>query len=233
MLDEKHPFITLYCSHDGHPLNIRLGCGERTCPECRKKWFGRHLNPTLESVKTWGSVYFMTLTLQNFDGLIYRTDVTKLRKDFNRLRAKYKSKMKGGFYVVQATNRGKGWHLHLHILFDGSFIAKESLSRAWANITSGSYIVDIKAVKDPKIAIKYLLSDFLQAPRIRPEDRQEYNGIFKGLRIIQPFGIYKNIKFRKLYACPICGGTCWTFLDTLLGVKRSFKRVYQDEIDSS
>jgi hypothetical protein len=243
-MDDKHRFITLNCSHCGNVLRVQVGCGERTCPICRKKWFGYHYKTVLECITAWPRIYFMTLTIKNLDGQIYRSDITKLRKDFGKLREHYtkrkkgsreiiSQKIKGGFYIIQATNRGRGWHPHLHVLYDGSYIAKESLALAWANITSGSYVVDIRVAETAARGLKYLLSDFLQSPRIRPEDYAEYNGIFKGQRIIQPFGTYKNIKFRKSYACPICGCECWLELNDFLHKDRIARRVYYDEVDSS
>jgi hypothetical protein len=223
----EHPFLTLYCGHCGHPLKVKLGCGDRTCPECRLKWFGYHFKTLLALVAGWKSAYFLTLTLKNIRE-ISKADVQDLRKDFERLRRRFKQ-IQGGFYVVQATNRGKGWHLHLHILFDGFFINQKELSEAWAEITGGSFIVDIRKVQDPKTAVRYLLSDFLQAPRIRPEDAEEFNGIFKGSRLVQPFGKYKATKFRVPYKCPDCGRIEWTELWRLLGEKKTFRRVYEDD----
>lgn len=227
-MGNDHPFIRLHCSHCGKLLTVQLSCGDRTCSTCRAKWFGYHYKTVLDCVKGWPRAYFMTLTIQNYDGKMYRSDVTKLRKDFGRIRERFKNEVRGGFYVVQATNKSKGWHLHAHVLFDGSFIAEKALSRAWANITSGNYIVDIRMVQDPKIAVKYLLKDFLQSPKIRPEDHAEYNGVFAGSRIIQPFGTYKNVKFRVPYPCPICGRIEWVKIEVLLGVEKAFHKFYND-----
>jgi hypothetical protein len=228
MTDDRHPFLTLNCSHCGHALKVKLGCGDRTCPECRLKWFGYHFKTLLSLVAGWKSAYFLTLTLKNIPE-IGRSDVQRIRKCFNSLRRRFKLIL-GGFYVVQATNRGKGWHLHLHVLFDGSFISQKALSEAWAEITGGSFIVDIRKVGDPRTAVRYLLSDFLQAPRIRPQDVEEFNGIFKGSRLVQPFGKYKATKFPRVpFKCPGCGRVEWVVLDVLLGEKRCFHRGREGE----
>lgn len=224
---KEHPFLTLYCGHCGHPLKVKLGCGDRTCPECRLKWFGYHFKALLGLVSSWRTAYFLTLTLKNINE-IGRFHVKDLRKDFERLRRRFKQ-IQGGFYVVQATNRGKGWHLHLHILYDGFFINQKELAAAWMEITGDSFMVDIRRVGDPRTAVRYLLSDFLQAPRIREADAADFNGMFKGSRLVQPFGKYKATKLRRPYKCPKCGEVCWGLIEDILGIKRVFRRCYEND----
>jgi hypothetical protein len=162
------------------------------------------------------------LTVKNIPDYLFGTyNVRELREAFGKLRRRFK-RITGGFYVVQATNYGRGWHLHLHALFDGSFIVKNELSKAWMDITGESFIVDIKSLIDPKRAVKYLLSDFLQAPRIRPDDKETFNAVFRGSRLVQPFGIYRKIKLRVPYKCPCCGRVEWIDLDRFLGVGVGF-----------
>lgn len=206
--DSRHSYSTIYCAHCGRPHRVQLNCGDRTCPDCRKKWFGYHFQTLLDCVSNWKAVYFLTLTIRNIEDAQWgRFQVDKLRKDFSLFRRRFRS-IDGGFYVVQATNRGKGWHLHLHILFDGHYLPKDAISKAWQEIT-GSFVVQIETVNNPKKAVRYLLSDFLQSPRIRPEDRADYNGVFKGLRLVQPFGKYRKLKLRVPYKCPECGCDLW------------------------
>lgn len=214
--DPRHPFVTRYCKRCQYEIRFRISCGDRTCPECRKKWFGYHYKTLHDLVKTWPVIHSLTLTIQNIpDEVFSKSHVKEIRDSFTRLRKEFKQ-IKGGFYVVQATNQGKGWHLHLHIIFDGAYIAKSELKAAWYRITSGSYILAVSDVKRPDKAIRYLLADFSGAPRIRPEDTDLYNFIFKGSRLVQPFGKYRGIKFRVGYRCPKCGGTVWVTIGELL-----------------
>lgn len=227
-MDDKHPFKTLHCTGCGDSLRVQLGCGDRTCHECRRKWFGFHFNVLVDCVNSWKNVYFLTLTIKNIPE-IGRSDIKDLRKWFRELLARF-PQIADGFYVIQATNRGKGWHPHLHALYDGVFIPKEDLSKAWAEITGGSFIVDIQRPENPRKAVRYLLSDFLQAPRIRLEDVADFNGVFKGSRMIQAFGKYRRFKFRRApYKCPKCGGTCWLMLDLCFGERRAPGQVYEDD----
>jgi hypothetical protein len=214
--DPDHPFRTLYCVHCGHPVTFEISCGDRTCPKCRRKWFGYHYKFLVDLVKTWTVIHSLTLTTRNIpDNEFCRNDVKRIRDDFTKLRKRLPDIL-GGFYVTQATNKGRGWHLHLHVVFDGKFIPKERVVRLWSEITGGSFIVDIADVKTPEKAIRYLLADFNGRPRIRPEDFNKYNEIFKGSRLVQPFGIYRKLKIRVPYKCPECGCTSWAFLWEML-----------------
>lgn len=54
----------------------------------------------------------------------------------------------GGVYSVEVTNKGKGWHVHLHavVLLD-DWIDREALSREWQAITrDGSKILDVRRI---------------------------------------------------------------------------------------
>lgn len=211
--DIDHPFRSLFCSHCGHMHRFKISCGSRVCAACRRKWYGYHLNGLLPLVQTWGNKMSMTLTLKNIpDAEFARHHVKLIRSYFARLRKRFEKEIWGGFYVVQATNTGKGWHLHLHVLFEGKFIKQEVLSGAWKYITNGSWDVDIKVVKKPEKALSYLLADFSGRPRIRPGDEWTYDMVFKGSRLVQPFGIYRHHKIKVPFKCPDCGCTDWLTL---------------------
>lgn len=46
-------------------------------------------------------------------------------------------KVRGGFYRIEVTNEGNGWHLHLHCLIDCDFLCGKKLSIAWAKASRG------------------------------------------------------------------------------------------------
>ena len=214
--DPMHPWKTILCLHCGFPWRVKVSCGSRVCPVCRRKWFGYHFKALYDLVSTWKQTRSLTLTTRNIpDAEFSREDVLRIRRHFSQLRAHFKKQIAGGFYVVQATNRGHGWHLHLHIIYDGEFIYQGDVSAAWSRITGGSYVVDIRTVKKPEKAIRYLLADFSGAPRIRTEDADTYDRVFKGSRLVQPFGIYLKYKFRVPFKCPQCGCTEWIPIEEL------------------
>lgn len=206
MQEDEHRFITIFCIKCGYTRRVKLSCGKRTCPVCRSKWFGQHYNKLLDVISTWARPRFLTLTCRNIhDGQFTRESVQQIRDDFTELRKRMKRWIRGGYYVVQATNKGKGWHLHLHILYDGYNLREAYISKLWCQITHGSYIVKLTTAKTPRKAIAYLLSDFNGKPRIRPEDYDTYNGVFAGSRMVQAFGSCRNKSLAPEHGrCPEC-----------------------------
>ena len=190
---------------------------------CRKKWFGYHYKSLWEIVSKWPTVYFLTLTIRNIpDDDFGKGQVRRIRTYFTRLRKAY-PQIKGGFYVVQATNSGNGWHLHLHVLYDGSFIPQSELSKTWDRVSCGSRIVYVEKARDPKTGLRYLLSDFSGAPRIRAGDVYLYNAVFKSSRLVQPFGKYRAVKLRVPFKCPNCGSTSWDLLENIIQAPRRWR----------
>jgi plasmid rolling circle replication initiator protein Rep len=67
---------------------------------------------------------FVTLTVQNVPdaGIPF---VRKLRRDFGKLRQRklWKSNVAGGVAAIEVTNKGHGWHPHLHALIDCKWLA--------------------------------------------------------------------------------------------------------------
>jgi hypothetical protein len=228
--DTDHPIRTFYCSHCGYPLRVQISCGDRTCPVCRRKWYGYHYGALKKYVSTWPKVYCLTLTLINIpDEQISRWHVKRLREAFSKLRYRFKFAIRDGFYIIQATNSGTGWHLHAHVLYRGGYVPKEAVSKAWCAITKGSYIVDIKLVENYQKALQYLLSDFRGKPRIREQDFEIYRRLFFRSRLVQGFGEYAKTKLRTPYHCPVCGDCSWILLEVLLGEKVRFRSDFYGE----
>lgn len=206
---------------------MSLNCRDRTCKHCRRKWFGKHFNDLVGVVRGWESVRTMVLTVRNIPGGQFRkSSLKRIRGCFEKLRhrKRWKQAVRGGFYFVQATNRGNGWHLHIHVIYRGVFLPQAWLSEAWRGMTGDSYVVDIRARKGPETAetaVRYLLSDFLGEPVLREGDKSLYNEVFHGARLVQGFGEYGRWKPEKRpMVCPDCGGTEWWLPD--------FDREYQE-----
>ncbi len=221
--DPDHPIRTLYCSHCGYPLRVKLSCGDRTCPTCRRKWYGHHFGALKQQVSSWPRVYFLTLTLKNIpDEEMSRWHVRRLREAFSKLRYRLRPNIKDGYYLIQVTNSGAGWHLHLHALYFGQYVPAIQISKVWSDITKDSYVVDIKLVEKWEYALRYLLSDFRGKPRIREADKEAYNELMRALRLVQAFGKCTRIKLRVPFRCPVCGECSWTLLESLLSGRPCF-----------
>lgn len=131
------------------------GCHKRTivfnrcdvgwCPICAPRLAFRRK----ERVGWWAALIkqpkHVVLTVKNFPRLTRQS--VKLFKDcFSKLRRRqFASNWQGGFYSLEVTNEGEGWHLHLHALIDARWIDAGKLSQEWAKIVGQDFaIVKVK-----------------------------------------------------------------------------------------
>lgn len=87
----------------------------------------------------------VVLTLKNTVDLS-KGHVLEAKKWLTNLRrSKFARNWTGGFYSIETTNEGNGWHLHFHLLIDAGWIDAIELSRQWARATNGmGRIVKVK-----------------------------------------------------------------------------------------
>jgi hypothetical protein len=176
-------------------------CGNRWCPLCIKtKRFA-----IVQSVTAWMAKVvqpkFMTLTLKH-TGSPLSDQITALYKFFKELKRRpwFKKRVFGGvwFFQVKVSKADGMFHPHIHILFQGRFIDHEKICQIWKQITHGSDIVDIRAVKNPKKAAEYV-ARYASAPcditKETEEKAIEIATALHGRRICGSWGLAKSVKF--------------------------------------
>lgn len=177
---------------------------------------------------------FVTLTVPN------TTDpecIRSLREAWGKMRRRklMKDRVQGGVSTIEVTNKGNGWHPHLHILCDCEWLAihtppptrKDSpevfrekchaaaseLSWIWADVVKNEHGI-VKAIRKPpgevlKYAMKYAVkgSDLIDSPDpIAPLLR-----VMSKSRMISAFGnLHGNIppeeeEERPACVCGACG----------------------------
>ena len=125
-------------------------CRDRWCRACqrdRSRIIAGNLRDRLKDA----SVKLVTLTLRHrFQPL--RSQVDRLLESFRTLRKKplWKDAIGGGVAFVEVTYNPETnrWHPHLHILCTGAWLSQATLSATWDQITGGSFVVDVRRVKD-------------------------------------------------------------------------------------
>lgn len=99
-------------------------------------------------------VRFLTFTLHQNGKERLEQMLNRLRRSLTLLyrRDDWKSHVSGWctFIEIKRSSRHKQWHVHAHVLAEGSFWEQRDLSREWHACTGDSFIVDIRAVTDPK-----------------------------------------------------------------------------------
>ena len=189
-------------SETGKIKVVANACRLRWCPVCAQaKQY--HIRETVsEWLRGVTKPRFLTLTCSHSsDALAVQID--HLYKSFRLLR-QHKAisrKIRGGiwFFQLKLSTRDHCWHPHLHILLDSNYIDQKELSLEWMRTTGNSYIVDIRAIKDP-----HKISDYVSRYCAKPcklsdfdsDNRIEIATTLHGKRLCGGFGTGRRCSFK-------------------------------------
>ncbi len=169
----------------------------------------------------------VVLTVQNVSDLTLE-HVQQLKKWFRALRrTKFASNWIGGFYSLEVTNEGNGWHLHIHAMVDAMWIDSFGLSTTWSKVTNGmGKIVKVKDARQRDYlaeVVKYAVKGN-QLAAWCPRDIATFVDSFTGVRAFGVFGsLYgKRTEWKQwLAGLKKHGNTCecgctefWYFTET-------------------
>ena len=183
--------IPLTCTHCGSIHETETKCMNRICPSCAPL-------VSAERKARWGAAVaglqwplFITLTLPNSED---PEQLTRLKKGWQKFRRRkiIASRIKGGVATYEVTNKGNGWHPHLHAVADCRWLAihtpepnrwdsqeakeekgrraQEELSAAWADcIGEPEGVVWVRRVWGDQVAneiLKYAVkgSELITSP---------------------------------------------------------------------
>lgn len=204
--------LTLENCHTEYTIAVCNGCNSVQkfpnrcdlffCPECqprlsqdRKKaveWWTREVRQPKHVV----------LTVKNVANLT-KAHVQEFRSWFSKLRrTKFAKFWVGGFYSIEVTNEGQGWHLHLHALINAHWIDSFGLSAAWAKATNGfGRIVKVKDARGTNYlaeVTKYCVKG-VQLAAWQPDQIATFIDAFRGVRTFGVFGSLYGMrtKFRE------------------------------------
>lgn len=140
------------------------------------------------------SCRFLTLTLAEGEGSL-SSRIKRLFECFNQFKRhpKISRLIKGGARCLEVTRgaKGKHWHVHLHCLVEGEYLPQPVVKKAWHEVTGDSFIVDVRAVHDRKIAAKYMAAYVAKPTRMMewsPLHLQQYAIGIAGVRMLQMWG---------------------------------------------
>jgi hypothetical protein len=195
-------------------------CHSRHCEPCMKaksNLLASNLREKLEERQN--ELYrFVTLTLRHSTTPLLQ-QIKKLYASFTKLRASkcWKQSQRGGAATLEVKyNAGtKQWHPHLHVVCQGGYLAKETLSAAWHKATGDSFVVDIRkldARKDVAYYVaKYVTKGVNDAVWDDANAAQEWITATRGLRTCATFGSWRGF---ALLAKPEQTGT-WRTVERL------------------
>jgi hypothetical protein len=204
-------------------------CHDRHCEPCgRAKGaiIARNLRAKLEGA-TSNQFRFITLTLRHSTAAL-KDQINRLMKCFRTLRNSkdWKASQRGGSASLEVkwdpkTDR---WHPHLHVIADGAFLGKEQLSAMWHHITTDSFIVDIRLLRDSKEAAHYVAKYAAKGCNAEiwscPERADEWIDAMHGVRMVGTWGTWRG--YRLMQRSEANEG--WTHVGTYIDVLRAARR---------
>lgn len=188
----------------GDDIAFRLSsnrCRDRFCPlcaRCRSTTLAANVSALIES--RHATVRLITLTLRHSDTPL-RDQLKRLTQSFNALKRRdfWTQHVVGGVMFTEIKiGRDNRWHVHCHIMAEGSYISSQELSQQWHAVTGDSPVVDVRAVKDVKTAAGYI-AKYGSKPCDRsvlfsPQRLIEAIAALRGTRLCTTFGEWRGHK---------------------------------------
>lgn len=179
------------CNDCGRTERFPNRCDNFYCPECQPRLAAERRKAVEWWTRLVSQPKHVVLTVKNTPELT-KAHVQEFKQWWSRLRRlKFARPWLGGFYSLEVTNEGKGWHLHLHALIDCKYIDKAGLSEAWQKATNGlGRIVEVKDARSRNYlaeVTKYAVKGS-QLAAWPAEDIQTFITAFSGVRSFGVFG---------------------------------------------
>lgn len=129
------------CNDCGRASRYFNRCETKFCPICAP----RLARERREAVEWWAKNIrqpkHVVLTARNTAELT-KARIQHLKRSFTRLRRRrFARNWAGGFFCIEITNEGRGWHVHLHALVDARFIAADVLAKEWAEVIGQDFAI--------------------------------------------------------------------------------------------
>lgn len=133
-------------------------CNSRWCLPCSQRR-SRILATNVATAMAHGEVRLITLTLKTTTDPL-KDCVDRLYRSAKLLRKtdqwQHHVTAALAFCEVTRTADATGWHAHLHVIAKGKFWPQSDLAATWRTITGDSYIVDVRLIRNPRIAASYV-----------------------------------------------------------------------------
>jgi len=178
-------------------------CHDRFCLPCGNSR-ARVLALNVADHVRKASCRFITLTIRA-DKEPLDVLITRLYAAFARLKRTdlWRRTQKGGvaFLEVKRNEKTQIWHPHFHVLAQGKYLDHALLRHVWHNITKDSHVVDVRAVKNPDEATRYVTkyaSKPLDASLFASMDTLvEALESLQGRRMVIAFGTWRALKLTE------------------------------------
>jgi hypothetical protein len=176
-------------------------CHSRHCEPCMRAkatTISVNMRKQLEAAPD-GRYRFVTLTLKHTADPL-TNQIRHLVESFRRLRNSkwWKKRVVGGLYALEIKHSPSGWHPHLHLITEGSWLDQRELSDAWHKATGSSTIVDVRALANARDAAFYVTKYVTKGTNAEvwhtPDTAIEYVVATKGVRCVGTFARWRGLK---------------------------------------
>lgn len=149
--------------------------------------------------------YLVTVTVKNGPDLAERLRhlrsalkrMTQARRDYLKRGGFCPQfvKSQGGFHSIEATNEGKGWHPHGHMIWlCSSEPDQKALSAEWLGWTGDSFIVDVRPLHDPVEGFLEVCKYALKFSDLSEADNWHAYKVMSGQRLIDSHGLMRGVE---------------------------------------
>lgn len=169
-------------------------CKDRACPFCaqaRSAEVATQVSAWLEGMK---HPRFLTLTMRSSNAPL-ATQISNIYQAFRRYRLMkgMKKYLRSGVWFFQVTfnHETHQWHPHLHCVIVGKWAEWEFLRDQWKIASKGSYVMDIKPIKEPAKTADYVARYSARPYRMADlplENRKECIEAFASRRLFGTWG---------------------------------------------
>ena len=201
-------------------------CDNRICPICQPR-LSTHRKREIEFwTSRVSSPLHVVLTVMN-TGRLSASYVAGIRKAFARLRrTRFAQGWKSGLWAIETTNKGRGWHVHIHALVEARWIDAAKLAIQWGRQVGQEFaICKVQRVQGTdylREVCKYAVKG-CELEHWTPDQLSDYVESTSGQRLFGVFGrLYgarkewtkfcRSLKDEHA-ACTECGCTRWAFFD--------------------
>lgn len=194
------PWVVVDEDDDTNLTIVSNHCHSRWCVPCSRERASRIVG-NLKDQLSRASVRLLTLTMRHTDATL-SDQITSLYASFRALRkAKFwKAAVDGGCAILEISH-GKSpnpWHVHLHCLLQGRYLAHSALKAEWWRITKTSNVVDIRPVRNGDRAALYV-TKYITKPPARttvddPDALQELITACGRRRLVLTWGTWRGLR---------------------------------------
>jgi hypothetical protein len=182
------------------------------CPLCAIRRGAKLLKAYLErflwvsdSHKNW-SPYLVTFTVQNGDDLAERfkhlqKSIQVLNKRRHRDMDTEVKKAHAAVWSYEVTNKGNGWHPHVHAVWLCSSEPDQAkLREEWKDITGDSFMVDVRPLSgDPVDGFCEVFKYAVKFSELSEDDAFSAYETLCGKRLVGSFGEFRNLEIPEEY----------------------------------